>query len=165
MPPDRDPALSEEDFKRLVDRALRNSLNDEGLQALHSDLDRWWSVLSAMKKSVETQLAAKRDEVRAQRVARQGRKATEDDAEAEEAYAGWRASSVRFKNIVEAELLRVGLLRARQIPERYREQIAEERNYWAHRAKCLEQAIRRHHDESADAPSDVDLDLWSLIDQ
>lgn len=144
------------DLRSIVNKSLRNEATPEEREVLESDVDAWWAQLSQMKKSAETQLAAKRDEIRAERMARMGRAPTPTDVDAEVVYATWRASSIRFKNVVEAEMINVALLRQRRSPDAARAAVIEERDHWHARVRELEQAIRHHRENGDEA-------LWSVL--
>lgn len=169
--------LTDDEFRAIVDRALRGEATEGDNRTLTGQLDRWWDVLSAMKKSVETQLAAKRDEVRAQRITRAGRRPNQNDVTEETAYAKWRAGAVRFKNIAEIEMVKVSRLRQARQPAVLLRMVADERNTWHERVRFLEQAIRDHRAQTQAINSDpaseeernlkrlADGELWATLEQ
>lgn len=145
-------------------------------------VDRWLTTLLMMSKSVEGQLASKQEDHEAEKArlriginkAEQSgneeriRKARTAWESAKQNYAIMRGDKLRFKTgldewIVEARGLRDSLRAAM-----YDSIVAEERNYYAERARDLRQAIAEHKDKILDdegyEASDADERLWSCLD-
>lgn len=179
--------LPRDEFRQLVDQDMRGKAPEAMSAALRDPLvlDRWCSVLLAMKKSIEGQLGAKREEVEAQRMAlRQAFLATEQaslDAKAlddlnlaEKAESRHRALKGEYAALLErAAKTRAGMLRFKSGMEetlvearRLRTAHLGERETLAERVRSLETAILAHRltQETEDfEPSPADVKLWSIL--
>ena len=131
-------ALSDEDFRSVVDDAVRNPEDSRATLLRHPDVvARWYFTLVSMKKSVEGQLAAKKAEYAAA-------KATSPVAKRDQAgYERWRAGALRFKAGVENQLLEARLLREGNMDDQEVAMAVRERNR-------LIAAIAAHRDHDCD---------------
>lgn len=174
--------LSEDDFRELVDRDLRRDNTEDESQALRSPalVDRWYAILVSMSKSVDGQLAAKREDFEAQKARLRGQfvEIDSDLAEAKirhdtkgvqqadartrvlrqewqstsEKYSRSRAATLRFKSGLEETLVEARMYRDRVRDRLYDHVVAEERNRLASRVRRLESALQT----IVDGP-----DIWS----
>lgn len=149
-------ALSDEDFKSVVDDAVRNPDVTRAPLLRHPDVvTRWYFTLVSMKKSVEGQLAAKKAEYAAA-------KATSNVAKRDQAgYERWRAGALRFKAGVENQLLEARLLREGT-------QDGQEVVFAVRERNRLIAAIAAHRDHMCGENCDdnecvADEALWSLV--
>lgn len=166
--------LSDEEFRLLVDKEIRREHPDTTVperQLLEKvapqlrypeNLDRWYSMLVEMKKSVETQLGARRSDVRKLY-------GTLDPKKYDErlrTFQRWRGGTLRFLNGVEERLSECRRLRGVEfggklprILEVLQERITET-------AVAYEAAISDHKRRTlADdlEPSEFDQLLWSTL--
>lgn len=173
-------AMPEATFRRVIDSDLRGQAEAPVSAALRSDklVERWYATLSAMSKSVEGQLAARRadadafflqtqdalskaeNSTLANELQRQLTQRQMKDAE-------WRASTIRFKTGLEETMMEARRLRENLRGGMYDSVVTEERNRALDRVKELEDAIRSHRDhECSDECEDRcwgdDL-LWKLV--
>jgi hypothetical protein len=128
-------------FRTLVENDVRNVCSDEDSDALRSPLNvrRWEDELKRIKKSVESQLGAKRDETR-------NAKLSQSDVDTQyKAFLQWRAGAKRFLGAVEDRVIEANTLSGQG---------------------NLMKAIRDHqkwmteHDFDS---SEADVELWSNI--
>jgi hypothetical protein len=166
-------AMDEDDFRDLVDRDLRRKNTAEEAEALRSPalVDRWYTVLVAMGKSVEGQLSAKRQDLDAQKAKlkqqffeldaqleearrrhdkqwvrdteEKSRKLRSEWASATERFAKERAATLRFKSGLDETLIEAKLYRDKIRDRLYEHVIAEERNRLATRVRHLESALKQ----------------------
>jgi chromosome segregation ATPase len=166
-------ALSDDDFRSLVDRDLRREDTQEEAQALRSPdlVHRWYTILVAMSKSVDGQLAAKRYDYEAQKAQLRGQFVSAESALAEaklhrdtprvhgaqdrirelrqdwalmtERYARSRAATLRFKSGLEETLVEARLFRDQIRDVLYESVVTEERNQLARRVRELEDELAR----------------------
>lgn len=144
--------LSDEEFRDLVDKELRkdhpstSAAERERLNSLSPDLrdpaviNRWIAVLEVMKASAETQLGAKRSELKKSH----GRVTEAEYEERLRSHQGWRAGNLRFLNSVNQRL----------IEARYQRSETE---------KNLVRAIEKHRQTvlAEYDPTDADEALWA----
>lgn len=151
-------ALSDDDFRSVVDDAVRNPDDVRASLLRHPDVvARWYFTLVSMKKSVEGQLAAKKAEYAAA-------KATSPVAKRDQAgYERWRAGALRFKAGVENQLLEARLLREGNMGDQEIAMAVRERNR-------LIAAITAHRDHDCDSDPNCTTDfcaaddrLWALV--
>lgn len=135
--------MSDNEFRRLVDSEVRGNSGSSVRSLLHDpSIDkRWYFTLLTMKKSVESQLGAKRADL-ATRV-------NNPDYESDKIeYFTWRGGALRFKNGVEDRLLEI-------------------RKDWDAAHEKLIAAIRVHKDsvldEFPDEVSSADESLWEHL--
>lgn len=168
---DKIAALDDEDFRELVDRDLRRENTDAEAAALRAPalVDRWYSVLVGMAKSVDGQLAAKKQDYEAQKARMRGLFVEAENALAEakikrdnaaihnaeartrtlrqewqavtEKYARSRAATLRFKSGLEETMVEARALRNKVRNRLFEHVVADERNHYAERVRTLEQAI------------------------
>lgn len=164
-------ALNEEDFRELVDRDLRRENTEEEAIALRSPalVDRWYTVLVSMTKSVDGQLSAKRQDFEAHKarlksqllradeelafarrkhdramiaeVEKKARKLREEWAAAQERYSRSRAATLRFKSGLEETLVEARLHRNKTRDRLYDTVVSQERNLLATRVRRYESAL------------------------
>lgn len=164
-------ALSEEDFRSLVDRDLRREDTEDEAAALRSPelVHRWFTVLVAMSKSVDGQLAAKRQDFEAQKArlkgefvhaegllaeARHGRepeaiyaaenkirRLRQEWAQMTERYARSRAATLRFRSGLEETIVEARLFRDQIRDVLYDSVVTEERDRLAARVRELEAVL------------------------
>jgi hypothetical protein len=162
--------VCEEDIK-LADRGEMDELTFDALRE-PPVIQRFYSMLSQMQKSVEGQLAAGRAEMKSRTAKMRLRNATA--AEYQEAVAkheNWRAGALRFKTGCEQRMAEIaGLLREADMAF-FADRVKEERNDALARVKALEDAIRTHRDHvcndeagcQQDRSCAADEDLWGLV--
>lgn len=160
-------ALDEDAFQSLVEQDMRRPDDGRVLRAaLRSPevVDRTYATLLSMLKSVEGQLAARREDLevlRAKCLAR-GPAGKREWDEANTKYAKTRAGSLRFKVGVEQSLMDV-----RRIRDNRRSALFEdEANERLHaRVQVLENAIRKHRASfsAEDEPGEDDVELWAWL--
>ena len=166
--------LPDADFRNLVDRELRKDHPStpaderEYLKALSPKfrdpavIDRWIFALEIMKASSETQLSAKRSDLKKTH-------GTIPDAEYQtrrRAYESWKAGNVRFLHSVQQRLLEARALRAVRFGQTYPYRLVEERNQTAQALVSLRKAIETHRATVLDEdyePTDADTALWAAI--
>lgn len=139
--------------------------------------ERWYHVLVAMKKNVESTLAAKTSEDKAQRLALIS--AAEDAGPGPQSldlrkrastlhqeFLKWRTGALRFRAGVE-ERIAEAAWRRRLTGSYIPSALLDERNQLLARVGVLTAAIEAHRASMADVdPDDIedgDRDLWSLI--
>lgn len=150
-------AMSDEEFKEIVDKDVRDVLSPDFAAALRTEAlrDRWTRSLLIMKKSVESQIGAKRADLG--KLSCNGGANSEQHAE----YNRWRAGALRFKNGVETRLLE---LRSFSPAEVFYKQ---ERNQTIVENTKLREAIREHRETTLVVlelePSEADELLWENI--
>lgn len=150
----------EEAFRSIVDDEVRGHLDPETAALLRDPkvVDRWFLALIVMKKSVESQMAAKRDDL--------ARFAGSHQEETERlAFRKWRAGALRFRNGVEDRILEIRAIRWRNGAT-----ISTDPYDAIVLNADLASAIRTHRkkmleDYEPDEVSDADRQLWRLLDQ
>lgn len=176
-------SMSRDEFRQLVDREMRGRATDAEAAALRDPrvVNRWYTVLLAMKKSIEGQLAAKRQEFEAQRAQlRQAFAQTEqaladakllgDESTKEKAEQRLRKLREEHGALVERNAKgRTGMLRFQSGLEetlvdarRIRTEMLGDREQLAERVRLLEAAIMAHR-MVEDDPSPADEKLWTLL--
>lgn len=145
-------SLPDPQFREVVDAEVRGTAQPKVGETLRDPLliDRWHHTLLQMKKSVESQLGAKRSDV-----FKNKHYSAHDLAE----FHRWRAGAVRFKSGVEDRLLEIRRIRGIAQPDT--QAIKRERN-------ALLQAIDAHRQTvleefEADEISDADRALWAAL--
>lgn len=154
--------MPEDQFRAIVDREVRGTARDVGPVLRDPRISwRWYFALVQMKKSVESQLGAKRADLAKVRPTipqyEYEQKLTE--------FHQWRAGALRFKSGVEERLLEIRSQNSRFRPNG---EIIEDQRNWALTANfALVQGIREHQKvmlkDSPDEVSDADLALWELV--
>lgn len=154
-PPQSLATVTDEEFRKYVDSDIRRAQPgrspDEiaALERIHQELrspaviERWYTSLLLMKKSVEAQLGAKKAELAAKR-----NQASYSDLQVE--FNRWKAGTLRFLNAVEEKLLEARSLRYRLYLPRLQDAIAE------HRQAVL-------GDDEDFVPEPADERLWSVL--
>ncbi len=138
---------SDEEFRSIVDDEVRHPNNE--YSALLRDprvRERWYYALVGMKKSVESQLSAKRSDILKT-------PASPQDV-AWQDFHRWKAGAVRFKSGVEDRLLEIRKNGGRP----------------SDRANLLQAAILQHKnavlkDFNPEEVSDADTSLWKSVDR
>lgn len=145
-------ALPDAEFRALVDSEVRGTSPAKVGETLRDPLliDRWYHTLLQMKKSVESQLGAKRSDVLKNR-----RYSEQDVAD----FHRWRAGAVRFKSGVEDRLLEIRRIRGIVQPDT--EAIKRERNALLRAIDDHRQTVLQEFE--ADEISDADRALWSAL--
>lgn len=175
---------TDEVFRQLVDDDLRGRNDPVIRAALRSseNVDRWFSVLLSISKSVEGQLAARKADWETKRTRLltdiQLLEGTDDRVatnelkvqlqEEREKYTRWRAGIIRFKTGLDVWLAEARHLRDASRDGMYQRVTEDERIKLATRVHALEDGIRHHRDiilsdVSDDDHEDADEDLWGLI--
>lgn len=148
--------LSDEAFRDLVDRELRkdhpstpeservelNGISEQFRRP--AVIDRWISVLTIMKTSSETQLGARRSDLRKT----YGTITDEEYQARRRAYESWRAGNVRFLHSVQQRLIEARSVKEKALVETLLDAIE------THRATTL--------GDDYD-PTDADEALWSVV--
>lgn len=149
--------LSDADFRDLVDRELRKdhpstqTQERAELTAISERfrhpavIDRWIMYLEIMKASSETQLSAKRSDLKKTH-------GTVSEAEyltKRRAYEAWKAGNVRFLHSVQIRLIEARAIRAR------RDRAAMRKAIETHRAAATVENYE---------PEAHDLTLWAVLD-
>jgi hypothetical protein len=141
--------IKSKSFEDLVSRHLRTVtdnvvLTDEEMATLTEDPVLWWVQLVQLKKAVETQLAAKKAELRiVKRRADLNEIPVTDEMRADRDFAEWRAKSLRFKNVVEQVIAEVAVLVERERTGFFHELVIQERNSLAQELSILTDAVRQ----------------------
>lgn len=175
-------ALDDEAFRKLVDQDLRGRSPEDVRQALRSpeNVDRWFSALLAMTKSVEGQLAAKKTDWSTTRnrfqvdISLASTRIQSDRLkvqlqEERERYNKWRAGILRFKTGLDEFLADARRLRDASKDSSYDRVMEDERLRLTKRIRLLEEGIRSHRDTilsdelSDDDHEEADEELWNLI--
>lgn len=177
-------ALDYDAFKNEVNADLRPNDETPNQRARHAALrspmlvDRWFTVLTQMAKSVDGQLAAKTEDYEADKAGIRAKILKEKDprrvnalrAQLEETkakYARARAGTLRFKCGLDEALIEARALRDSTRDRLYDTVVADERNRYAARILVLTNAIdeHRHACDIADiTPEDHDERLWAIIE-
>lgn len=130
-------------------------------------MERLYTTLLSMQKSVEGQLAARKEDMEAARLGSlaQGPDALPAWLDEKAKYAKWRAGSIRFKVGLEQALMEVRHLRDAQRLSRgllFEDEASHRLNV---RVQLLEAAIKKHREgfDDDDDPSDNDLELWAHL--
>lgn len=168
-------SLSDDEFRNLVDKDIRRdhpdmSMEERGILARLSpqlrqqeNLDRWHSILVEMKKSAETQLGARKADLK-KFYGTIGKDKYETRLRG---FLRWRAGTLRFLNGVEERLAECRRLRTYEfggklpgLLESLREQITQvavtyEDQIIAHKRQTLADGLE---------PSPFDQHLWAVID-
>lgn len=180
-------SLTPEEFRSEVDRDLRplragdttNKVYAVRRAALRTPtvVDRWFTTLSQIAKSVDGQLAAKTEDYEADRAdlraqilactnSREEKVLKQALERRKSDYSRSRAGTLRFKSGLDEALIEARSLRDSVRDRLYDSVVAEERNRYAVRVTALEDAIREHRDAlfAADMdPEDHDERLWSAV--
>lgn len=174
-------SLSDEAFRKIVDDDLRNKSSADMSQALRDpvNVDRWYSVLLAMSKSVEGQLAARKsdwDGTRSRLDSAIEDAITEDLAksfkeqkrEEREKWLKWRGNIIRFKTGLDEVLAEARHVRDRHLGKVVERAVTEDKKRLERRVEILEAAIRLHHDRTLRAENDTeqevaDEELWTNV--
>lgn len=166
--------LPDEEFRDLVDREIRkdhpntSTAEKARLNALSPKLryptviDRWIMVLEIMKASAETQLGAKRSELKKLH----GRVSEEEYISRLRTYQGWKAGNVRFLNSVQQRLLEARWHRSRDLGAKiFPSRMVEERNQASQSVLVLAEAIESHRQTvlAEYDPTEADEALWAVI--
>jgi hypothetical protein len=176
--------LPDEKFRALVDADLRRQaprsgvrLKDELVDALRSPglVERWYSMLCRMQKSVDGQLGARDADFHAQlaELAVVGLKRSDSDVRARQEtlradHHRARAATLRFKTGLDEAMLEARYRRDEVLAERYGSAIVAERDFLASRCRRLLAAIEQHRasvldDLDGEEPDEIDTALWSLL--
>lgn len=174
--------LSDEEFRQVVDDDLRGKADAKISPQLRKpeNVDRWYSVLLAMTKSVEGQLAARRSDWDGLRTHLGSEIALKTGTNEEailraqlqserERYLKWRAGIIRFKTGLDEWLAEARHLRDRTRGDMIERVTKDERAFLSSRVRTLEEAIRRHRDHllaedlDDEAHEKADEALWSLV--
>lgn len=79
-----------------------------------------------------------------------------------------RTKTIRFKTGLEMAIIEVRALVEADRPDLYSSFVADERNYWAARARALTKAIEDHRtaalSETEDPPLAADEELWAVLE-
>ena len=142
------------EFNKVVNDDLRDKADEDLSLELRQpeNLDRWLDSLLRLKRSTESQLAA-RKAARAETYRDYARGRFTDDewnnwvAE----YENWRAGVIRVKNSTEDRISEVKRLRRAMFPQAASEEVVRLRN-----------AILAHQDSDLD--EEADKRLWSAVD-
>lgn len=165
--------LSNEQFRELVDRELRKDHpstsrgEHDYLVAMSvklrdpAVLPRWISVLETMKASAETQLSAKRSDVKKLH----GSISHKEYVAKLRAYESWRAGNVRFLHSVNSRLLEARYLRFQFYGLTFPERLTAERNWSSQALLQLIKAVEKHREHVlADYdPTSADESLWEAV--
>lgn len=155
--------MDDDEFRQAVDQEVRGTLPTEVSLALRDPRlsQRWYLALIQMKKSVESQLGAKRSDLVNMRETDNGRW----DQELAN-FHRWRAGAVRFKSGVEERLIEIR--RSRLVVFPTEEVLTEQRNWALEKMQCLVKGIVEHQrtvsQEYDEDVSDADKKLWKLVD-
>ena len=171
-------ALNYDDFRVVceadIKQADRGEMEQVTFDALREPpvIQRFYSMLSQMQRSVEGQLAAGRADMKSRTAKMKLRHApAEEYQQALANHENWRAGALRFKTGCEQRMAEIaGLLRVID-SEFLADRVKEERNDALARVKELEDAIRRHRDHTCDDATcsqgrdecSADEDLWTLV--
>lgn len=138
-------AVCEEDI-RLADRGEMDEATFDALREPPA-IQRFYSMLGQMQKSVEGQLAAGKADMKSRTAKmRLNRVSPDDYQEAVAKYQNWRAGALRFKTGCEQRMTEIaGLLREIDT-EFFADRVKEERNDALARVRFLEDAIRKHQE-------------------
>lgn len=165
--------LPDDQFRELVDREIRKDhpstpqadrarLNALSPKLRHPEVvNRWIMVLEVMKDSAETQLGAKRCELKKTH----GVVSEKDYEERLRTYQGWKAGNVRFLNSVKARLLEARYTRTQHFGMMFPTRMIEERNRSSAAALLLVKAIESHRQTvlAEYDPTEADEALWASI--
>lgn len=166
--------LSREDFRRAVEDDMKGKLSPAEAESLRTDpelVGRWHSTLVQMKRSIESQIAAKRAETKAdkQRLLIDGIPQSDPRfLQIDESFNRWYAGVSRFKHGVETTLVEANDVRNR-VFDRISEILAiQERNKAFQLADLYREAIEAHRDHQCTDDCDeqgcpADEDLWSVL--
>lgn len=156
-------SYTDDKFRALVDDDVRGILDHQVAKLLRKseNVERWYYALVLMKKSVESQLGAKRAEVQqyVHDPSPSARSRLND-------YNSWRAGALRFKNGVEAHLLEAREIIAQDTRMSHTELVKSERNFALGEMERLKTAILDHRQtvlREGFEPTAADLDLWKCV--
>lgn len=166
--------LSDNEFRDLVDREIRKDhpqtprdeqarLNAISPKLRHpAVINRWVTALEIMKASAETQLGAKRSELKKLH----GTISDEDYLERVRKYQGWKAGNVRFLNSVQQRLLEARYHRMRQFGIMFPTEVIAERNRASDAVLALIGAIQIHKMTVLGEydPTEADEALWASVE-
>lgn len=166
--------IPEGEFRDLVDRELRKdhpSISEQERAELNAlaprlrhpaVIDRWIGVLEIMKASSETQLGAKKSDLKKV----YGTISMAEYQSRRRGYESWRAGNLRFLHTVQQRLLEARQIKTRIFGVSFPDRLAEERNAAAQALIEMRRAIANHKSEvlaQYDDPSDADTTLWATI--
>lgn len=157
--------LSDEEFREIVDNSLRKQGDPETAASLRepANVERWYSTLLKMSKSVEGQLAARTADWK-----RSNLSGAEDLAERRENYLKWRAQIIRFKTGLDEALTEAKYLRDKNRTSQYGTFITDERLALLQRVQKLETTIRQHKEQIFHGDDDdhdkADESLWAIVE-
>lgn len=170
MPPTAEQLLNmpEGQFRSLVENDIRGTSDAREVLRSPQVIERLYSTLLSMQKSVEGQLAARKEDMEAARIKSiaEGRNALPGWAEDKAKYSKWRAGSIRFKVGLEQALMEVRHVRDQQRTENRGLLFEDEANVrLMRRLQMLEAAIKKHRDafDENDEATDADLELWAYL--
>lgn len=153
--------LSNAQFKEVVDREVRDGLDETAAKALRTDVaERWYMALIGIKQSVESQLAAKASDLK------KLDPTTPEYPPAYREYHRWRAGALRYKSGIEERIGEARPLRDALYENQYPAILKAERNE-AHRETLrLREAIREHRRQVTREfdPNGFDQQLWAEVD-
>jgi hypothetical protein len=186
------PALDDAQFRQVVDADLRRRVNPNILPERASNalrgpdnLRRWHSQLLAIKRSVDGQLVAAKDELDAVVGTIEARIAQLEDlrpgspqisvlrsevAATRSEYLRKKAGRERFLTGVEEHIVFAERLLSSEREDMYNSVVTVERDRYARRLRRLERAVRDHRDvimadlEDGEEPDECDLALWGALD-
>lgn len=164
--------MTNDEFRAIVDADIRNQSSEEQYEWLRTDpqaVDRWYTTLTSMKKSVENQFASKNAETKALRAELEAR-GDHDGAKQELInYLRWKAGVVRFKTGLEEKLSDAAWRRRQLTGVGTADFLRAERNRLSNDVDVLTDAvntlislIEAHKDglDDGDTFSKADLQLW-----
>lgn len=132
-------------------------------------LDRWYYTLIELKRSVESQLAARRADTDAKQshlLSRSDTRSKNEWLTVKGDFETWRGGALRFKNGVETALLEAKSLRGQSGVD----SALADRDRYIHKVQVLLEAIRKHQDHDCnqtDCPDDRclgDEELWGTLE-
>jgi hypothetical protein len=186
------PGLDDARFRQVVDADLRRRINpgvfpERVLDALRApdNLRRWHGQLMAIKRSVEGQLVAAKDDLDAAVGPIQARIAQLEDlrpgsphisvlrsevANKQSEYLKGKAGRERFLTGVEEHIVAAERLLSTERDDMYKSVVSAERDQYARRLRRLERAVRDHRDvimadlEDGEVPDECDRALWRALE-
>lgn len=153
--------MSNSQFKDVIDKEVRDGLDDVSSKALRTDVpERWYTALVAIKQSVESQLAAKSSDVK------QLDPTTPEYTAAYRDYHRWRAGALRFLSGIDTRISEARPLRNALYDNQYSEILKAERNAAYRETLQLREAIRCHRRKVTEEfdPNEFDQALWAEVD-
>lgn len=159
----------DEIFREIVEEDLRRKSTPEQAAMLRSPevVDRWFSTLLQMTKSVEGQLSARAlDWTRTKLQLESNSSAFERE---QQNYLTWKAGIIRFKTGLDEYLVEARHLRDKLLGRNLENALLDELSVTRARVRTLEEAISQHRDticsdpDADDAHEEADEALWDLI--